>query len=160
MTQSEPEMTSSPEMEIRHRVINADHAGGVDGGVAGGGGGDIDLGFDPGVATARNPLRSTPTRAQDGLEAGSETHQTPSTSSPAAASESATKDAAQTPVLEPEVTPLPPNISFWAFFTGEIKRGYALENEEDKFRQRREQVSRFGSLWPRRRIFRCDYASL
>lgn len=36
-----------------------------------------------------------------------------------------------------------PRISLWGFLTGEIKRGYAFENEEEKFRQRREQVYTF-----------------
>ena len=127
------EMTSTPEMELRHRATNA--------------GGAMNMDYDPGVPTARSPLRSTPQRAEVGgdgaggsgdLVSPNEPEMGRGASSHIMTSPTEDEPSMETPASEPEVTP---SISFWAFFTGEIKRGYALENEEDKFRQRREQVS-------------------
>ena len=129
---------SSTEMEVRHRVTHA-VGDGVD-----------HRTIDGAIPTARNPLRSTPSRGDggnsaDGGASGGVHHDvTPTNPLSSTASASPTDDepspGAGEKSREEQAAEPAPCISLWTFFAGEIKRGYALENEEDKFRQRREQV--------------------
>ena len=129
---------SSTEMEVRHRVTNA-VGDGVD-----------HRTIDGAIPTARSPLRSTPSQGDGGKGAdggaGGVVHHdvTPmnplsSTASVLPTDDEPSPGAGDTHREEQAAEPAP-CISLWTFFAGEIKRGYALENEEDKFRQRREQV--------------------